>query len=315
MTFFGMPAEEFFLKFREFIFVVMGIQFFYTAFKVFRTRENDPKKITTFIFWIILGVLFAFGKLIPPMIAGVLVVIIGILSLINGIVEIGAVKNDEKDSIEGSDKFGNKIFIPVILMAVLAIVFAKLIPESGSSILGFTAIIGVIVAMIMTKSGLKETMNQSDRLVQQVGAVSILPQLLGALGAIFTAAGVGDVIASIIKDVIPTVSPLSGSIAYILGMVIFTAIMGNAFAAFTVITAGIGVPFVMAQGGDPAIAGALAMTAGYCGTLLTPMAGNFNILPIGVLNMKDKNGVIKEQAPFAIIMVIVHIILMRYWAF
>ena len=249
------------------------------------------------------------------MIAGILVVIIGILSLINGIVVIGSVENDEKDSIDGSNRLGNKIFIPVILMAVLAIVFAKLIPESGSSILGFTAIIGVIVAMIMTKSGVSEMMKQSDRLVQQVVAIYILPQLLGALGAIFTAAGVGEVIAGIIKGVIPTVSPMSGSIAYVLGMVIFTAIMGNAFAAFTVITAGIGVPFVMAQGGDPAIAGALAMTAGYCGTLLTPMAGNFNILPIGVLNMSDKNGVIKEQAPFAIIMIIAHILLMRYWAF
>lgn len=315
MNIFGMPAAEFFPKFMEFIFIVMGIQFFYTAYRVLRTRDNDPKRITTIIFWVILGVLFAFGKLIPPMIAGILVVIIGILSLINGIVVIGSVENDEKDSIDGSNRLGNKIFIPVILMAVLAIVFAKLIPESGSSILGFTAIIGVIVAMIMTKSGVSEMMKQSDRLVQQVGAISILPQLLGALGAIFTAAGVGEVIAGIIKGVIPTVSPMSGSIAYVLGMVIFTAIMGNAFAAFTVITAGIGVPFVMAQGGDPAIAGALAMTAGYCGTLLTPMAGNFNILPIGVLNMSDKNGVIKEQAPFAIIMIIAHILLMRYWAF
>lgn len=315
MNIFGMPAAEFFPKFMEFIFIVMGIQFFYTAYRVLRTRDNDPKRITTIIFWVILGVLFAFGKLIPPMIAGILVVIIGVLSLINGIVVIGSVENDEKDSIDGSNRLGNKIFIPVILMAVLAIVFAKLIPESGSSILGFTAIIGVIVAMIMTKSGVSEMMKQSDRLVQQVGAISILPQLLGALGAIFTAAGVGEVIAGIIKGVIPTVSPMSGSIAYVLGMVIFTAIMGNAFAAFTVITAGIGVPFVMAQGGDPAIAGALAMTAGYCGTLLTPMAGNFNILPIGVLNMSDKNGVIKEQAPFAIIMIIAHILLMRYWAF
>lgn len=315
MNIFGMPAAEFFPKFMEFIFIVMGIQFFYTAFRVLRTKDNDPKRITTIIFWVILGVLFAFGKLIPPMIAGILVVIFGILSLINGIVVKGSVENDEKDSIDGSNRLGNKIFIPVILMAVLAIVFAKLIPESGSSILGFTAIIGVIVAMIMTKSGISEMMNQSDRLVQQVGAISILPQLLGALGAIFTAAGVGEVIAGIIKGVIPTVSPMSGSIAYVLGMVIFTAIMGNAFAAFTVITAGIGVPFVMAQGGDPAIAGALAMTAGYCGTLLTPMAGNFNILPIGVLNMSDKNGVIKEQAPFAIIMIIAHILLMRYWAF
>lgn len=314
MTIFGMPAEEFFPKFLEFIYVLIGLQFFYTAYRVFRAEDND-KKATTMTFWIILGVLFAFGKLIPPMVSGALVVVIGIISLINDIVVKGAITNDEATEVEGSNRLGNKIFIPVIVMAVLAIILAKLIPESSSSILGFTAIVALVIIMIMTKTNFTGMMKQSDRMVQQVGAVAILPQLLAALGAIFAAAGVGDVIASIIGGMIPTISPWTGSIAYVLGMVIFTAIMGNAFAAFTVITAGIGVPFVIAQGADPAIAAALAMTAGYCGTLLTPMAGNFNVLPVGLLEMEDKNGVIKEQALFSILMIVVHILLMRFWAF
>lgn len=314
MTIFGMPAEEFFANFLEFIYVLIGLQFFYTAYRVFRAEDNE-KKATTMTFWIILGVLFAFGKLIPPMVSGALVVVIGIISLINGIVVKGAITNYEATEVEGSNRLGNKIFIPVIVMAVLAIILAKLIPESSSSILGFTAIVALVIIMIMTKTNFEGMMKQSDRMVQQVGAVAILPQLLAALGAIFAAAGVGDVIASIIGGMIPTISPWTGSIAYVLGMVIFTAIMGNAFAAFTVITAGIGVPFVIAQGADPAIAAALAMTAGYCGTLLTPMAGNFNVLPVGLLEMEDKNGVIKEQALFSILMIVVHILLMRFWAF
>ena len=314
MTIFGMPAEEFFANFLEFIYVLIGLQFFYTAYRVFRAEDNE-KKATTMTFWIILGVLFAFGKLIPPMVSGALVVVIGIISLINGIVVKGAVTNDEATEVEGSNRLGNRIFIPVIVMAVLAIILAKLIPESSSSILGFTAIVALVIIMIMTKTNFAGMMKQSDRMVQQVGSVAILPQLLAALGAIFAAAGVGDVIASIIGNMIPTISPWTGSIAYVLGMVIFTAIMGNAFAAFTVITAGIGVPFVIAQGADPAIAAALAMTAGYCGTLLTPMAGNFNVLPVGLLEMDDKNGVIKEQALFSILMIVVHILLMRFWAF
>lgn len=314
MNIFGMPAADFFPKFLEFIFIIIGLQFFYTAFRVAKSDNND-KKATTVIFWVILGVLFALGKVIPAMVSGILVVIIGILSLINGIVVKGAIINDEAKEIEGSNRLGNKIFIPVITMAVLAIILAKLIPESSSSILGFTAIVALIIIMVMTKSGFGEMLKQSDRMVQQVGAVAILPQLLAALGAIFAAAGVGDVIANIIGGMIPTVSPWSGSIAYVLGMVLFTAIMGNAFAAFTVITAGIGVPFVIAQGANPAIAAALAMTAGYCGTLLTPMAGNFNVLPVGLLDMKDRNAIIKEQALFSIVMIIVHILLMRFWAF
>lgn len=130
------------------------------------------------------------------------------------------------------------------------------------------------------------------------------------LGALFTAAGVGDTISNIISNVIPKGNALVGVIAYCLGMAIFTAIMGNAFASFSVITVGIGVPFVFMQGGNPVICGTLAMTAGFCGTLLTPMAANFNMLPSALLEMKDKNGVIKAQAPFAIILLIVHIILM-----
>lgn len=313
-TIFGISTSDFFPKFLEIIYVLIGLQFFYTAYRVFRAEDNE-KKATTMTFWIILGVLFAFGKLIPPMVSGALVVVIGIISLINGIVVKGAITNYEATEVEGSNRLGNKIFIPVIVMAVLAIILAKLIPESSSSILGFTAIVALVIIMIMTKTNFEGMMKQSDRMVQQVGAVAILPQLLAALGAIFAAAGVGDVIASIIGGMIPTISPWTGSIAYVLGMVIFTAIMGNAFAAFTVITAGIGVPFVIAQGADPAIAAALAMTAGYCGTLLTPMAGNFNVLPVGLLEMEDKNGVIKEQALFSILMIVVHILLMRFWAF
>ncbi|MDU4025933.1 MAG: DUF979 family protein [Anaerococcus sp.] len=313
-TIFGISTSDFFPKFLEIIYVLIGLQFFYTAYRVARSEDNE-KKITTVIFWIILGVLFAFGKLIPSIISGILVVIIGIISLMNGIMVKGAVINDQRIEVEGSDKLGNKIFIPVIVMAILAIILAKLIPDSSSSVLGFTAIVAIIIVMIMTKSSVKDMMKQSDRMVQQVGAVAILPQLLAALGAIFAAAGVGDVIASIIGGMIPIVNPWTGSIAYVLGMVIFTAIMGNAFAAFTVITAGIGVPFVIAQGADPAIAAAIAMTAGYCGTLLTPMAGNFNVLPVGLLEMKDRNGVIKEQTLFSIIMIIAHILLMRFWAF
>ena len=41
--------------------------------------------------------------------------------------------------------------------------------------------------------------------------------------------------------------------------------MGNAFAAITVMTVGIGAPFVLAYGADPAAIGILALTCGYCG--------------------------------------------------
>ena len=93
-------------------------------------------------------------------------------------------------------------------------------------------------------------------------------------------------------------------------MAVFTAIMGNAFAAFSVITVGVGLPFVFAQGGDPVVCSVLALTAGYCGTLLTPMAANFNVLPAAILELKDKNAVIKAQVPISIALLVIHIFLM-----
>lgn len=165
------------------------------------------------------------------------------------------------------------------------------------------------------KASPKEVLEETDRMVQQVGTTSILPQLLAALGVVFVSAGVGEIVSDLVGQIFPVGSHLMGSIAYVLGMFIFTIIMGNAFAAFTVITAGIGIPFVLTQGADPVIAGALAMTAGYCGTLLTPMAGNFNILPVALLEIKDEYKVIKAQAPVALVLLVVHIVLMYFWAF
>ena len=119
----------------------------------------------------------------------------------------------------------------------------------------------------------------------------------------------------LIGGFVPSGSRLMGVVAYVLGMVLFSMIMGNAFAAFTVITAGIGVPFVFSLGADPIVAGALAMTAGFCGTLLTPMAANFNTLPVALLDMKDPNGVIKAQVGVAIVMIVIHVFLMYFLAF
>jgi uncharacterized membrane protein len=135
------------------------------------------------------------------------------------------------------------------------------------------------------------------------------------LGVVFTAAGVGEVVADGIAKIVPDGNQFAGVLAYCIGMALFTAVVGNAFAAFTVITTGVGVPFVIALGGDPVVAGALAMTAGFCGTLVTPMAANFNALPVALLEMKDANGVIKAQAPIAGIMFVAHVVLMYYWAF
>ena len=161
--------------------------------------------------------------------------------------------------------------------------------------------VGVIVAMILLMAfDAKQNkpavfLNDSERFLGITGPLSMLPQLLGCLGGVFTAAGVGDVIAQLVEKI------------YAIGMVLFTMIMGNAFAAITVMTVGIGAPFVLAYGANPVVIGMLALTCGYCGTLLTPMAANFNILPVAILNMKDRWGAIKNQVLVAIFMLVFQI--------
>jgi uncharacterized membrane protein len=94
-------------------------------------------------------------------------------------------------------------------------------------------------------------------------------------------------------------------------MALFTILLGNAFAAFPIMTLGVGVPFIMqAHGGNPAIMGALGMLSGYCGTLLTPMAANFNLVPVRLLELRDDWAVIKAQAPFAAAIWIFNVALM-----
>lgn len=99
-------------------------------------------------------------------------------------------------------------------------------------------------------------------------------------------------------------------------MAVFTIIMGNAFAAFPVMAAAIGIPvLVVGFGGDPAIIGAIGMLAGFCGTLLTPMAANFNIVPAALLELKSQYGVIRMQIWTAIPLLVCNILLIYFLAF
>lgn len=298
----------------QIFYIMVGLFFILTMMFTLKDK-NHKTKYGTALFWGILGVIFILGEAIPYVISGFLIVVIGVLAALNQI-NLGTIKQlDETFASLKADKIGLKIFLPSLIIALVALLIAQFTPISGVAAIGISSIIALIATFLITKAKPNEFIEDSNRMFQSVGATAILPQLLAALGALFTAAGVGDIISNLISSVIPEGNILIGVTAYCLGMAIFTAIMGNAFAAFSVITVGIGVPFVFAQGGDPIVASALAMTAGFCGTLLTPMAANFNILPVALLETKDKNAVIKAQAVFALILLAIHIPLMYFLAF
>ena len=187
---------------------------------------------------------------------------------------------------------------------MFAIIFAIALPQLGALVgVGFGILISILLLMVFNKENKPVVFLQdSERLLSQVGPLSMLPMLLASLGAIFTASGVGEVIAGLIGKVIPAGNVNLGIIVFAIAMALFTIIMGNGFAAITVITVGVGAPFVLAYGADPTLIGMIALPCGYCGTLCTPMAANFNIVPVAMLDMKDRFGVIKNQVLPAVLL-------------
>ena len=273
------------------VWVIIGLITIYAGIKNLLDKEN-PSRVGTAVFWCSFGIVCGFGSWLPAKVSGVLVLIMCLPPIFKK-VKIGKTDNPTKEHTEQQfKKIGMKIFVPAFSVAVCSLFFALF--SNMSSMVAIT--VGVIVAMVLLMAfDAKQNkpavfLNDSERFLGITGPLSMLPQLLGCLGGVFTAAGVGDVIAQLVEKIVPKGNVNIGIIVYAIGMVLFTMIMGNAFAAITVMTVGIGAPFVLAYGANPVVIGMLALTCGYCGTLLTPMAANFNILPVAILNMKDRLG-------------------------
>lgn len=292
----------------DIVWILIGLVTIYAGIKNLMDKEN-PSRVGTAIFWCTFGVVCAFGTWLPAKVSGALVLIMCLPPIFKK-VKVGTTNAPTKEHSQNQyKKIGMKVFIPAFCVAVFSLAFALF--SNVSSMIAITLGVALAIIILMAYDS-KENKPQvflkdSERFLSIMGPLCMLPQLLGCLGGVFTAAGVGEVIASLVEKVVPKGNVNLGIIIFAVGMALFTMIMGNAFAAITVMTVGIGAPFVLAYGADPVLIGMLALTCGYCGTLCTPMAANFNIVPVAILNMKDRWGVIKNQVLVAIIMLVVQI--------
>ena len=229
-----------------------------------------------------------------------------------------------------AERFGNKLFIPVLAIPVITALCAiagpyviiggqPLLQKGSETVIGLAAagIIAIVISMIVFKLRSPAlALTEGRRLTEDLGWALVLPQLLSVLGLVFAKAGVGTAIGSTVSAVLPKGSLLPAVILYCVGMAVFTVIMGNAFAAFPVLTAAIGYPvLVAAMGGNPPAVFAIGMLSGYCGTLCTPMAANFNIVPVALLELKSNYAVIKAQLPTAVPLLVANIVIMYVVAF
>ena len=313
MSFFTSADVTLASKVMEVIYIIIGLLCINCGVKNLKDKENS-EPVGTFIFWAVLGVVIALGRWLPALVSGILVVVMCLPAIFKK-VKKGAVSAATKAETEAAyEKIGMKIFAPTLSIGVMAVICAITGLGIGLSALNGVAIgvlVSIILLMIMNKENKPATfLNDSERMLSTVGPLSMLPMLLACLGTVFTKAGVGDVISDIVSHIVPEGNVNAGIVVYAIGMMLFTMIMGNAYAAITVMTVGIGYPFVLAHGANPVVIGMLALTCGFCGTLCTPMAANFNTVPVALLDMKKPMGVIKNQVPVAIIMLVVQIVIM-----
>ncbi len=302
-------------KLLEVMYCIIGLISMYVAFKNLKDKGNK-NSVGSFVFWFDLGVMFVLGKWLPALVDGILLIILVLPPIFKKVSPGNEPEPTLEEMEQNNKKTGAKVFVPAVcigLFALLAAFFTKISPLVGMSVGVFVA---MIILRIYSKSNTPSVfLKDCRRMMDVVGPLSMLPMLLAALGAVFTAAGVGDVISGLVSNIIPAGNVTIGIIVYAIGMAVFTMIMGNAFAAITVMTVGVGAPFVLKYGADPVVIGSLALTCGYCGTLCTPMAANFNILPAALLETKNKYIVILSQLPVALVMLAVHIVLMYTLAF
>ncbi|CDA79160.1 MAG: DUF979 domain-containing protein [Negativibacillus massiliensis] len=311
LTYFLSPEYTISDKLVQIMYLLSGFFCMYCGVRAWIVKANKHF-LPTGLFWFTLGIVVAFGQWLPPLASGILVAITCIPAAL-GMVKRGNLQSPTKEEQQKNyNKIGMKIFIPAFGAGVFSILISLFLP-GWSSLLGslFATIVGVILLVIWNRENKAMTfLEEGRRFLDMTSAVYIMPLLLSCLGTIFTNAGVGDAFATIFGKIIPQGNVYIGIVAYAVGMVLFTMIMGNAFAAITVMTVGIGVPFVISLGANPLYMVTLAMTCGYCGTLLTPMAANFNIVPGVYLEVKDKYSIIKMQLIPSILMLVFQIIYM-----
>ena len=279
---------------------------FFAFWSILSLRD---KRIGNAAFWGLLALSFFAGSHLSDLANGVLV-----LALV-AIAGAGGLKRSEPDTTtpeertDLSERYGNRLFLPALIVPITAVLGTLLYNYTPFSETGLfeerreTLIlfgIGTVIALIAAVAWLRPPVlapaEEGRRLLDSIGWAAILPQMLAALGAVFALAGVGEIIGGVAGAAIPEGSVFLTVVVFALGMALFTMIMGNAFAAFPVMAAAIGIPLLVeGYGGNPAVIGAVGMLAGFCGTLLTPMAANFNIVPAALLELKDQNAVIRQQ--------------------
>jgi uncharacterized membrane protein len=312
----------------EFVYAVMGVMLAGAAVVNARDAAN-PRRWRNAAFWGLWAASFLVGSRLPDVANGVIAFAM-VLVVAAGRLGQGAGESTTRAEREASARrWRSWLFVPALAIPAVTLFGnwafkgarvggAPLVDPKQVTLvsLGLATLVALAVAVLMLRPPAAAPVREARRLLDAVGWAAVLPQALAALGAVFAAAGVGQVVAALAGRWLPLGTPLAAVSAYTLGMALFTIVMGNAFAAFPVMTAGLGLPLVVQRfGGDVTVVAAIGMLSGFCGTLMTPMAANFNIVPAALLELPDQHGVIRVQIPTGLALLAVNTALMYLLAF
>ncbi|MFI9271358.1 DUF979 domain-containing protein [Kitasatospora sp. NPDC052896] len=318
----------------EWFYWLVGALFLAMAAQMARDRSN-PRRFGSAAFWGLLGVSFGYSSWVAdrtapaaPLGAAVLAMV-----LLAGLGRVGRGEPRTTPPAEraaSAARVGSRLFLPALTVPLVAVVCASVVKNwhpGGTALLqpgsetilglGFGAITALAVAMAVVRERRIATPLHAGRgLLESMGPIMLLPQLLTVLGGVFQVAGVGTQVGRITTSVLPADQKYLAVVVYCVGMAVFSAVMGNAFAAFPVLTAAVGWPVLVQHlHGRPPVVLAAGMLAGFCGTLVTPMAANFNLVPAALLELKDQYGPIKAQLPTAGVLLLCNIAVVALFAF
>jgi uncharacterized membrane protein len=291
--------------------------------------HSNRKRFGNAVFWTLMALSLLGGDYIGNFGNGLLVLGLAGLAGFGFIGRSHPPTTSEDERQRWSERLGNKLFLPALIIPATALIGTLVYNYTPASTYGLIEAkretyvflgVGVLLAIATIFAWLRPPaiapLQEGRRLIDAIGWAAVLPQMLAALGVLFAAAGVGEIIGSLTRSVIPEGSVFLTVAVFGIGMALFTMIMGNAFAAFPVMAAAIGVPLLIRDyGGDPAVVGAVGMLAGFCGTLMTPMAANFNLVPAALLELKDQYGVVKVQVATALPLLALNLLIIYFAAF
>ena len=313
----------------DFFYVLIGLLFAATAVMNLRDRAN-PRRLTTALFWGLYALVYLLGERIAPLWGGVLMVAMALLGGLSLVRPGRTGLPPEPERRASAARLGHRLLAPALAIPAVTMIGSTLLknvtldlgviagplldPKNLSLVsLGCGAIVALALACRITRQSPLQGVREARRLIDAMSWAVVLPHMLAVLGLLFSEAGVGKAVAHLTTSYVNMDSRLVACAAFCVGMAVFTVVMGNGFAAFPVIAGGIGIPILVGvYHANPAVMAAIGMFSAYCGTLMTPMAANFNIVPAALLELSDKNAVIKAQLPTALPLLLANIVLLYF---